>query len=126
MNSTIDALTFDCADPEPLARFWAAALGFEFVEIDEGDAWIRDPSGKLPNLLFQIVPEGKTAKNRLHLDLVPPCTMQEEVERLAGLGATTQRKVEENQSYWTIMLDPEGNEFCVLQGESERRPPGEG
>ena len=68
------------------------------------------------------MPEPKSGKNRLHLDLVPPSTMKEEVQRLSAAGATVRRLVEENDSYWTIMEDPEGNEFCVLRSDSERAP----
>ena len=71
-------------------------------------------------MLFVIVPEAKSAKNRLHLDLVPPSSMKDEVERLEAAGATVERFVEENGSYWTIMLDPAGNEFCVLRSDAER------
>jgi hypothetical protein len=118
--STIDAITFDCADPRPLADFWGAALGYELADVDEESAAIRDPDGKGHVLLFQVVPEGKAVKNRIHLDLTPPATMREEVERLRGLGATVERLVEEGNGRWTIMLDPEGNEFCVLRGDIER------
>jgi len=65
------------------------------------------------------VPEGKVVKNRVHLDLRPPRSMADEVERLRNAGATDQRFVEEEGSFWTIMLDPEGNEFCVLRGPQD-------
>lgn len=65
-------------------------------------------------LLFQRVPETKTVKNRLHLDLHPaPGTRDAEVERLEALGASVLRRVEEAGGAWTVMADPEGNEFCV-------------
>jgi hypothetical protein len=118
--SRIDTLLFDCNDPRILADFWCAALGFEEYDADDTGVAIRDPSGVDRDLLFQIVPEGKQAKNRLHLDLVPSSTMKEEVERLRAAGATEQRYVVEGSSYWTIMEDPEGNEFCVLRSDSER------
>jgi catechol 2,3-dioxygenase-like lactoylglutathione lyase family enzyme len=118
--SRIGTLTFDCRDPKRLSAFWSAALGFEEYDADETDVVIRDPSGVDRDLLFQNVPEGKSVKNRLHLDLIPPSTMKEEVERLRAAGASEQRYVVEGDSYWTIMEDPEGNEFCVLRGDSER------
>lgn len=118
--SRIGTLTFDCRDPKLLAGFWCAALGFEEYDADETGVAIRDPSGTDRDLLFLIVPEAKAVKNRIHLDLVPPTTMKEEVERLLAAGATEQRYVEEGGSYWTIMEDPEGNEFCVLRSDSER------
>jgi hypothetical protein len=118
--SRIGALNFDCSDPKRLSDFWCTALGFEEYDADETGIAIRDPSGVDRDLLFQIVPEGKSTKNRLHLDLVPATTMKEEVERLLSAGATEQRLVDEGGSYWTIMEDPEGNEFCVLRSDSER------
>ncbi len=116
MTLTVDALTFDCSDPRRMADFWCAALGYEMDDIDESDAVIVDPAGVGWSVLFQIVPEGKSVKNRLHLDLRSETSMAEEVERLQGLGATEFRFVEEGGSFWTVMLDPEGNEFCVLRG----------
>jgi catechol 2,3-dioxygenase-like lactoylglutathione lyase family enzyme len=117
--STVDTLTFDCADARRMADFWSAALGYELNEIDDEDAVIVDPSGRGWPLLFQVVPEGKSVKNRLHLDLRPPGSMAKEVERVKALGASEFRFVEEGGSFWTIMLDPEGNEFCVLRGPED-------
>jgi len=117
--STVDSLMFDCADPRTVAEFWCAVLGYDLVEIDEEGADIRDPSGRGWDLFFQVVPEGKSVKNRLHLDLRPPESMAREVERVKALGATELRFVEEGGSFWTVMLDPEGNEFCVLRGPED-------
>ncbi len=119
MASTIDTLTIDCADPTRVAAFWCSALGYELVESDDEIAEIRDPSGVGWPLLFQVVPEGKSVKNRLHLDIRASASMAAEVERLEGSGATVQRLVEEGDSFWTIMLDVEGNEFCVLRGPED-------
>jgi hypothetical protein len=117
--STIDTLTIDCADPIRVAEFWCAALGYELVESDDEGAEIRDPGGAGWPLLFQVVPEGKSVKNRLHLDIRASASMAAEVERLKGFGATEQRFVEEGGSFWTVMLDVEGNEFCVLRGPED-------
>jgi predicted enzyme related to lactoylglutathione lyase len=124
----LDTVTFDCADPEVMARFWAAALGWgqgeaDGLDIDEEGAFIK-PSGttdEMPfqGLYFQKVPEGKVVKNRLHLDVRPHDSMDREVERSVGLGATVQRRVDVEGSFWTIMLDPEGNEFCILRGPED-------
>ena len=122
MASTVDTLTFDCADPQPLVAFWCAALGYEPYDLDSESAEIRDPRGRGWPLLFLVVPERKAVKNRVHLDLSPPSTMREEVDRLMDLGATTFRFVEEEHSFWTVMLDPEGNEFCVLRGPNDDPP----
>jgi Glyoxalase-like domain len=120
--SLVEALTVDSADPRRVAEFWCGVLAYEIAGEDEEDVEIRDPAGKGWPLLFQTVPEGKTVKNRLHLDLSPPSTMREEVERVSALGATTFRVVKEDGSFWTVMLDPEGNEFCVLRGPNDDPP----
>jgi hypothetical protein len=117
--STVDSLTFDCRDPGPVAAFWCAALGYEIAEIDDEGADLRDPRGEGWRMLFLVVPEGKSVKNRVHLDLRPPRSMAEEVERLKGYGATDVRFVEAPDSFWTVMQDPGGNEFCVLRGRDD-------
>jgi predicted enzyme related to lactoylglutathione lyase len=119
MPSSVDGLTIDCRDPRRLATFWTQALGYELREATDDEADIVDPSGHGWPLLFLVVPEGKSMKNRLHLDIRPPRSMAEEVERLEAAGATVQRRVDEHGSFWTIMQDPEGNEFCVLRGPED-------
>jgi catechol 2,3-dioxygenase-like lactoylglutathione lyase family enzyme len=122
-----DTLTFDCADAARLAGFWAAALGFELDEDSDGEgAFLADPSGVTRGLFFQRVPEPKVAKNRMHMDLRPTGTMADEVERLRALGAAVGELVEipasavdGQASFWTVMQDPEGNEFCVLRGPGD-------
>ena len=114
MASTINTVSFDCADPR-LAEFWCVALGYEAVDVDDDEAFIG-PGGGGNGLYFQRVPEPKVVKNRVHMDLRPPRSMAAEVERLRDAGATDHRFVEEGGSFWTVMLDPEGNEFCVLRG----------
>jgi catechol 2,3-dioxygenase-like lactoylglutathione lyase family enzyme len=118
----LDTLMIDCADPRPVAEFWSAALGYERYEpagIEDEEAAIRDPSGRGCPLWFQVVPEAKTVKNRVHLDLRPADSMAAEVERMHALGATTFRYVEEHGTSWTVMQDVEGNEFCVLRSRAE-------
>jgi hypothetical protein len=129
MGLAPDTLTFDCAEPLKVATFWAAALGYR-LDIDPEDpdddgAFLRDPSGRGAGMYFQTVPEPKTAKNRLHLDVRPSGTMAEEVERLQGLGATVRGFIQEGGSFWTQMRDVEGNEFCVLRGPGDGWSPGE-
>ena len=119
MALSVDTLTWDCRSPEAIARFWAEVLGYEVGEVDEEDAEIRDPKGEGWPILFQFVPEGKSVKNRLHLDLRPATSMADEKARVSGLGAREFRYVEEGGSFWTVMLDPEGNEFCVLRGPED-------
>jgi len=140
-------LVIDCRDPEPLARFWAAALGYEFepppqgfatwddywrdVGVDEeelgvGQDCIIDPDGSGPRIWFQVVPELKAVKNRLHLDIsvsggraFPLETRRQrvdaEAERLAGLGASLVRVLSQDglDHYGIAMQDPEGNEFDI-------------
>ena len=128
MTFVLDTVTFDCADPEVMARFWAAAFGWDTgepdgLDIDEEGAFIKPPGTgdemSFQGLYFQKVPEGKVVKNRLHLDVRPADSMDREVERAVALGATIQRRVDVEGSFWTIMLDPEGNEFCILRGPED-------
>jgi hypothetical protein len=135
-------IAIDAADPHLLNRFWAAAVGYEVedhhdgilgiidagyatlddtIEIDGRRVWktaaaCSDPDGTGPRLLFQQVPEAKTVKNRVHLDLqrdVGEEAREAEVERLIGLGAKRLWDGEQGPHRWVTMADPEGNEFCV-------------
>jgi hypothetical protein len=138
-------VTFDAADPRSLGLFWADALGYVEQPPPDGHAsWpayldslgvpaeernsayaVVDPDGAGPRLLFQQVPEGKTAKNRVHLDVnvgagVPEHERSARVrERAAALaqagGAVVREFVDEEGpgSFWIVMTDPEGNEFCL-------------
>jgi glyoxalase superfamily protein len=138
-------LVFDTHDPDRLARFWIEALGYQLQPPPDGfeswdaalDAWgvpeesrndasaIVDPEGLRPRIFFQRVPEGKVAKNRLHMDLnvgggrgtslqERKSRVEAEVTRLIALGATNERGgIERDEEYWVRMNDPEGNEFCV-------------
>ena len=138
-------IVFDCADPARLAAFWREALGYRVPPPPGGhadwDAWARaegipeehwndafaieDPAGTRPRVFFQRVPEGKVAKNRVHLDVgvsgghgVPlderRRRVDAEVDRLRALGASDARgALEQRGEYWVRMNDPEGNEFCV-------------
>ena len=119
MTLSVDTLTIDCHDPRVVADFWCEALGYRLVEIDDEDAEIQPADGPGWTLLFQIVPEGKSVKNRLHLDLRPSVSMADEVARLETAGAKVVRRVDEGGSFWTLMADPEGNELCVLRGPAE-------
>jgi len=106
-------LVLDCADPERLAEFWAAALDYTTVGGAGNYVMLVDPSGGQPKLLLQRVPEPKTAKNRMHLDIEHP-DVEAEVTRLEQLGAVrVEGPLAEHESTWVVMHDPEGNEFCV-------------
>lgn len=113
MGLGIDWVAVDCADPAVLARFWAAALDYEIAYEDEQEVLIGKKQSSVAKLIFLKVPEGKTSKNRLHLDLRGD-DQEAEVRRLEALGA---KKVDIGQGdvRWVVMADPEGNEFCVLR-----------
>ena len=89
------------------------------ADTEPDGAFVRDPSGKTKGLFFQTVPEPKTVKDRIHLDVRPTGSMEAEVARVMELGATVKGRVDVEGSFWTIMLDPEGNEFCVLRGPED-------
>lgn len=146
-------VTFDCADPQRLSLFWRDVLGYVHpappgIQLAEGGdplaAWdtfldeldvpeeernsrsaLEDPEGVRPRLFFQRVPEGKQAKNRVHLDVrAAPglegterlAALEAECERLVALGATRVRRFEPEpfvSGGFIVMQDPEGNEFCL-------------
>lgn len=129
MTSKFTELSIDCADPEALARFWCSVLDYVVQDEDDGIVIIGSPAvpeGKSqpgpvpPALTFARVPEGKTVKNRLHIDVNPTDREQDaEVRRLIGLGARHADVGQAGDEDWVTLADPEGNEFCVLAG---RRP----
>jgi Glyoxalase-like domain len=135
-------VVIDCADPAALAPFWAEALGYVVQPPPPGfeswPDWLRkqgipeqswndasavvDPDRSGPRIFLKRVPEPKSVKNRVHLDLnvtagVPPDEADEklkaEAKRLEALGATRVRRMSEWSSRWIVMHDPEGNEFCL-------------
>lgn len=140
--ATAVQVVIDCRDPAKLAPFWAALLGYKEQDPPDGfeswqdwlkanhvpeDQWnaasaVIDPDGRGPRIFFQRVPEPKTVKNRVHLDINVGADMphegrrarvDQEVERVIGLGATKIRAMEQRGEYWVVMADPEGNEFCL-------------
>jgi catechol 2,3-dioxygenase-like lactoylglutathione lyase family enzyme len=119
MDLRIQCLCVDTADPDRTAAFWQEALGWRRTH-DSADEVVLEPAagtpedGVVPDLLFLRVPDRKTVKNRLHLDL-RPLDQAAEVARLEKLGA---RRVDVGQGpdvSWVVMADPDGNEFCVLR-----------
>ena len=119
MPSTIYTITIDCADPRGLAEFWSKVLNYEIAydEDDDEEVAVEPPGGNCPALLFIRVPEPKSGKNRIHLDLNPD-DRDAEVRRLEGLGART-IDIGQGDVTWVVMADPEGNEFCVLRARDE-------
>ena len=135
-------VTLDCRDPHAQAEWWAQALGWrvepsdeEFIRrmIAEGQAteadtrtykgtlvWAEgaavvnpDPAAGTPRLYLQAVPEPKTTKNRMHLDLRVGDDVQAVIESLTAAGATVLYEAHQGPFRWTTLADPEGNEFCV-------------
>lgn len=136
-------VTMDAADAPVLGAFWAEVLGYEEQAPPDGyDSWdtflddigvpedertsayaIVDPEGVRPRIYLQKVPEPKTTKNRVHLDVnvadrseprsVQRETVDAEVERVVGLGATRVETFDREHEYWVVLRDPEGNEFCI-------------
>jgi hypothetical protein len=127
MTSRLTELSVDCREPRRLAEFWCTVLGYEVIEdsadLVEISGW--KPTAEAlrnapmpPTLVFVTVPESKTVKNRLHIDVNPIDRGQdEEVERLIELGA---RRIDigQGEQSWVVLADPEGNEFCVLRSLS--------
>jgi len=136
-------IVIDCADPHGLADWWAEALGWQVEAQDEAfirrmvesgaaaesdttthrgalvwrvGAALRSPDPGRPRVLFQLVPEAKTVKNRVHLDLATD-SLDEEVDRLLGLGARKQDQHDEVGARWVTLADPQGNEFDVIAGQ---------
>jgi glyoxalase superfamily protein len=137
----IGNIVFDCSEPDRVASFWAAALGYDkgeyppemrqelldggLSEEDLGDRSIaEDPGGQGPRLFFQRVPEAKSVKNRVHLDInatpgrqATRPELEAEVRRLTDLGATVIRHHDQTwgpfPEHYFVMADPEGNEFCL-------------
>jgi hypothetical protein len=137
-------IVFDCADPDRLARFWMVALpGYDFphgppdgfatweewadaneIPGEERNAGrtLVDKRGHRPDIFFLRVPESKTAKNRVHLDVkaggtLPDAERRARIEavgeRLVAAGGSVHRRVDDEEGFWLVMRDPEGNEFCV-------------
>ncbi|MDT4997738.1 MAG: hypothetical protein QOD45_1806 [Pseudonocardiales bacterium] len=127
MPSSVRSITVDSADARALARFWAEVLGWNVYYDDDPEVLVAPafpPPETGEKILFIPVPEAKTAKNRMHLDLAPDDrTRDEEVQRVVGLGA---RVVEDHRnpdgSGWVWLADPEGNEFCIERSAAERGP----
>lgn len=126
MGLVVSNLSVDCAEPRALASWWAEALGWQVIEdpdLEDGaddEVGIEPTDRSAPGLLFLRVPEPKSLKNRLHLDVRPPNGSDQltELARLLAMGA---RRADVGQGAdvpWVVLADPEGNEFCLLRGEA--------
>jgi len=127
MTVRVASVTFDCADALTVGRFWSAALGrpldpgasSDFAAIGfagrrDKVGWTQGERDQDPTWMFARNPDEKTAKNRMHLDGTAP-SVGAEVARLVDLGATRVADMEEYGYTWTVMADPEGNEFCIAK-----------
>jgi hypothetical protein len=119
MSIRIQSLDIDCADPVALGRWWAEALGWRMTQETLDETVLEPPAGSpedgvVPDLVFGKVPETKSIKNRLHLDL-RPADQSAEVQRLMAMGASEADVGQGDDVSWVVLADPEGNEFCVLR-----------
>jgi predicted enzyme related to lactoylglutathione lyase len=114
MSITMGGITIDCADPRSLAEFWTAALDLEVAfDADGYFIQLRSPANPTqPYVGLQKVPEERAGKNRVHLDFSAD-DREAEVARLVSLGATRGAEHTAPGLIWTVLQDPEGNEFCV-------------
>ncbi len=108
----VASITVDCEDPHRLGGFWSALLGVAVVEVGEDYVELARLAEDAPNLLFIKVPEAKSSKNRLHLDLVVP-DVTSAVDSALDVGASRAEGDFAGPFPWAVMLDPEGNEFCL-------------
>ena len=131
VTSYISHTTIDCRNAYELCEWWKLVL--EYVDKPDDpnepgheECWIQRPDGGHP-LLFIEVPEDKATKNRIHLDLRPSAgTREEELGRLLALGATeVDDRRNDDGTGWVVLADPEGNEFCILRSDDERRAAGD-
>lgn len=109
-------VTIDCNDLAVMTQFWSEALGYHIGGLDAQYQWLGDPDSEGPELILQRVPEPRTVKNRLHLDIYAQ-DIEYEARRICALGA--QRidvtPVEEAGNRWIRLADPEGNQFCIVE-----------
>jgi hypothetical protein len=114
MASRIGEIIVDCSDPEAAAAFWCLALDYRITDRDDTAVAIAGHS-TAPTIIFDTSPDKKLHKNRLHLDICPVDTSQDdEVARLAALGAK-RVDIGQGEVSWVVMEDPVGNEFCVMR-----------
>lgn len=114
------SLAIDAHDPKALARFWCEVLNYQIDHEDEDFVSTTPNEGRSLRLEFIRVPEGKTVKNRLHLDIRAQDSSQEaEVARVESLGAYRVDVGQTSEDSWVVLADPEGNEFCILASLEE-------
>lgn len=115
MSSRIASVVIDAVQPRVVADFWCHVLGWHVLDEDDGVISIGPPDGAWPTIDVVPVPESKSVKNRLHLDLRADGTSTaDELKRLLGLGARHTDVGQGSDATWVVLSDPEGNEFCLL------------
>ena len=115
MTLAIGGFSFDAEDPEALAAFWSKATGLPVGSANDQFARLMTEA-PMGHFFFAKVPEGKTAKNRCHVDFKVESGREAEVERLIAIGASEVKTHRLDDGFeWTVMQDPEGNEFCVSE-----------
>ncbi len=118
MGSRWYTLVVDATDPARLARWWAEVLDYRLLYEASDEVVISRDEKTYPGLIFVPVPEAKTVKNRLHIDLNPD-DQEAEVERLVNMGARRVDVGQGDEVSWVVLADPEGNEFCVLRAREQ-------
>jgi len=123
MATSVLALVVDCSDSRSQAAWWADALGHQMSERNPGEYEVDDASGSSTPLYFMNVPETKSSKNRVHLDITTDGSLEDRVSQLVAAGATLVEMRQDpttfaNPDTWAVLQDPEGNEFCVLTAAS--------
>ena len=120
MTLSLAQFALDAVDPRRLAQFWTQALNYRIDEEDEGIISLVPVEGDGPPMDILAVAEPKSVKNRMHLDLrATGGRGSDEVQRLLGLGAVPADVGQEPDVTWTVLADPEGNEFCILGTSGE-------
>lgn len=122
MGSVLREIVIDSRDPGELARWWARVLDWQVVDSEHGYSWISQNGQPQDQMLlvFVPVPEAKTGKDRIHLDISPTgVDQQHELDRLLALGAT-HADIGQGDVPWMVLADPEGNEFCLLSGRVDQ------
>ena len=121
MAARLSELVLNCHDPELLATFWCAVLGYRVLDRDGEDVEIGPEAGfggAAPTIILARSDAAKQGPLRLHLDVNPVgCDQQAELERLLALGAVPAQVGQSGEESWQVLADPEGNEFCLLQAQ---------
>jgi catechol 2,3-dioxygenase-like lactoylglutathione lyase family enzyme len=114
---SIQKVAIDCNDLDGMTTFWARMTGYEVVEGDEAYRLLAHRDGRKPELFLQKVPEPRTEKNRLHIDLIAGADVEAAAAVAESLGATRIQRHDDPAISWIVMADPEGNQFCLDESD---------